>query len=73
MRRWRSALQDLEAVATGQRQIQQHHVERLRVDAKERPFAGTLDDHVVPFIFEPFAQGVGHFLFVLDDQDSHQC
>ena len=64
--------QNLEAVATGQRQVQEHHVECLGVDAKERPLAGALDHHVVPFILEAFAQGIGHFLFVLNDQDSHQ-
>ena len=64
--------QDLKAVAPRQRQVEQHHVERLRVDAEERRFAGALDHHVVPFIFEAFAQGIGHLLFVLNDEDSHQ-
>ena len=60
--------QNLEAVAAGQRQVQQDDVECLGVHPEERPFAGALDHHVVAFVLEPFAQGIGHLLFVLDDQ-----
>ena len=38
---------------------------------KNAAFAGPLDDDVVPFALEPFAQGVGDLLFVLDDEYAH--
>jgi hypothetical protein len=28
--------------------------------------------HVVALALEPFAEGVGHFLFVFDDENSHR-
>jgi len=64
MRRCRNALRI-------SRPSRQHDVERLGVDAEECSFPGTFDDHVVPFVFEPFAQGIGDFLFVLNDEDPH--
>ena len=69
--RARSALQDLQAVAPRQAQIEQDGVERLGIDPKERGFTGTFDDDLVLFRLEPLTQGVRDFLFVFDDQDSH--
>ena len=43
----------------------------LGVDAKERVFAGPLHDDLVTLALEPFAQGVGDLLFVLDDEHTH--
>ena len=63
--------ENLDTVAARQREIEQHGVEGLGRDAKERTFPRVLDDHVVPFALEPLEQGVGDFLFVLDNQDSH--
>ena len=63
--------QDLQAIAPGQTQIQEDEIERLGRHPEEGVLAGTFDDDVVAFAFEPFAQGVGHFQFVFDDEHSH--
>ena len=65
-------LQDLQAVASGQRQVEQDDVERLGVDPEERPLAGPLDDDLELLALEPLAQGVGDLHFVFDDENSHQ-
>ena len=55
----------------GSAEVEQDDVERLGVDAEERAFAGALDDDVVLLALEPFAQRVGHLLFVFDDEHAH--
>ena len=63
--------QDLEAAAARQAEIEQDHVEGLGGDAEERALARALDDDVELLALEPFAEGVGHLLFVFDDEHAH--
>ena len=67
--------ENLQAVAARQHEIEQDDVERLGVQPEERAFAGVLDRDVVAFAVQPFPQGVGDLLFVLDDEDPrrHVC
>ena len=38
---------------------------------KNARLTGPLDDDVVPFSLEPFAQRIGNLLFVFDDEYAH--
>ncbi len=71
-RRFQAALtqrgEDLEAAAAGQAEIEQNHVEGLGGDAEEGALPRPLHHHVEFLALEPFAEGVGNFLFVLDDE-----
>jgi hypothetical protein len=64
--------EDFETVAAGEREIEQNGVERLGRHTEECALAGTLDDHVVSFALQAFAQGIGHLQLVFDDENSHQ-
>ena len=61
----------IQPVAARQRG-QKNDVERLGVEAEERPFARQLGGHLVAFAFEAFPQCVGNLLLVLDDQYPHR-
>ena len=69
--RSRSAARISRPLRPGQAEIEQDDVEGLGGDAEEGAFAGALDDHVVVLALEPFAESVGDFLFVFDDEHAH--
>jgi hypothetical protein len=61
--------QDLEAVPSRQRQIEQHNVEGLGADAEEGILAGRRHRHVVALAHEALTQRVGDLLLVLDNEN----
>jgi len=58
-------------IAARQPEVEQDDVEALGVDPEEGRFAAALDHHVVVLLDEPFAQRIGHLLFVFDHEDPH--
>ena len=54
-----------------QHHIQDHQVERLRLNQIEAFFAGVGELHRVIVRLKALLEGFGHFLLVLDDKDVH--
>src|SRR5262249_13108000 len=63
--------QDFDTTAPGQHEIENYEVKGLVVHEEEPFLARGRDAYVVVLCLKPFTQGLGDFLFVLDDQDTH--
>ena len=62
----------LEAVTTGEHQIEDDEVECFGVDAEEGVLAGRGHVDTVVLRFEPLPQGPRHLRLVFHDQDAHE-
>ena len=55
----------------GERQVEQNRVERVGRHLKKGVRTGPRHHDVVALAQQPVAQGVGNFLFILDNQETH--
>ena len=62
----------LEAVTTGEHQIEDDEVESFGVNAEEGVLARRGHVDTVVLRFEPLPQGLRHLRFVFHDQDAHE-
>src|SRR5262245_45557100 len=56
---------------SGQHDVENDHIEWIRLADLESFYTIVCQHHRVTFLLQTPLQEVGHFLFILDDQDSH--